>query len=65
MTPSNHLAAIVTGVIEEGDVVRICLDAGVHLTSVITRPGAAQLAIAPGRHVMAVSKSTAVRRIPR
>lgn len=64
-SPRNHLPAIVTGVIEEGAVVRISLDAGVHLTSVITRPAAAELGIAPGRAVTAVIKSTAVHLIPR
>ncbi len=64
-SPRNHLPAIVTSVIEEGALVRVSLDAGLHLTSTITRPAAAELGITPGRAVSAVVKSTAVHLIPR
>jgi molybdate transport system ATP-binding protein len=64
-SPRNHLPATVTAVAEEGALVRIQLDAGVALTSLITRPAARELAIAPGQHVTAVVKSTAVHLVPR
>ena len=64
-SPRNHVPAIVTAVVEEGALVRVTLDAGMHLTSTITRPSAAELGIAPGRAVSAVIKSTAVHLIPR
>lgn len=64
-SPRNHIPAIVTDVAEEGPLVRIGLDAGVRITSCITRPSAAELAIAPGRPVVAVVKSTAVHLIAR
>lgn len=64
-SPRNHLPATVTGVVEEGALVRIQLDAGVHLTSVITRPAAQELGITAGQRVTAVVKSTSVHLIRR
>ncbi|MEY3733397.1 MAG: hypothetical protein RL347_756 [Actinomycetota bacterium] len=64
-SPRNHIPAIVTDVLGEGALVRVTLDAGIHLTSTITRPSAAELGIAPGLGLTAVIKSTAVHLIPR
>lgn len=64
-SPRNHIPALVTDVTQEGPLVRVGLDAGVRLTSSITRPSAAELGIVPGLPVVAVVKSTAVHLIAR
>lgn len=64
-SPRNHLHATVRATAHEGALVRVTLDAGVHLVSAITRPSAEELQIAPGREVTAVIKSTSVHLIPR
>lgn len=61
----NRLRATVRATAHEGALVRVTLDAGVHLVSAITRPSAEELQIAPGREVTAVIKSTSVHLIPR
>lgn len=61
----NHLPAVVSEVRTEGALVRIGLDAGVHVVSVITRTSAEELQISVGQPVTAVIKSTAVHLIPR
>lgn len=61
----NHLPATVSDVRTEGALVRIGLDAGVHVVSAITRTAAEELHIAVGQSVTAVIKSTAVHLIPR
>jgi molybdate transport system ATP-binding protein len=61
----NHVPAVVTQVQAEGALVRVGLDAGVHLTSAITRTSAQELQIAVGQSVTAVIKSTSVHLIPR
>jgi len=64
-SPRNHLPATVTAVHAEGALVRVDLDAGVRITSIITRPSAVDLALAPGSRVTAVVKSTAIHLIRR
>lgn len=64
-SPRNHLSATVRATAHEGALVRVTLDAGVHLVSAITRPSAEELQIAPGRQVTAVIKSTSVHLIRR
>jgi len=61
----NHVPAVVTEVRAEGALVRVGLDAGVHVTSAITRTSAEELQIAVGQSVTAVIKSTAVHLIAR
>lgn len=64
-SPRNHLPATVVSIAHEGALVRVTLDAGLHLVSAITRPSAEELQITPGRQVTAVIKSTSVHLIAR
>jgi molybdate transport system ATP-binding protein len=64
-SPRNRLAATVTGVTDEGPLLRVDLDAGFRLASYITRPAAAELMLRPGSRVRAVVKSPAVHLVER
>jgi molybdate transport system ATP-binding protein len=61
----NRLPATVAGLVGEGPLVRVTLDAGFRLVALVTRPGAAELGLAPGARVVAVVKAPAVRLVPR
>jgi molybdate transport system ATP-binding protein len=61
----NHLCGVVTSLVHEGPLVRVTLDCGVRLVALVTRPGAEQLGLAPGREVAALVKAQAVRLVPR
>jgi len=61
----NQLPATVTGLVGEGPLVRVTLDAGFRLVALVTRPGAADLGLAPGTRVLALVKAPAVRVVPR
>lgn len=61
----NRLPARVERLDPEGATVRVTLDAGFPMTALITRPGAEQLALAPGEQVIALIKAPAVHLIPR
>lgn len=64
-SPRNRLAATVTGLTDEGPLLRVDLDAGFRLASYITRPAAAELMLRPGSRVRAVVKSPAVHLVER
>jgi molybdate transport system ATP-binding protein len=55
----------VSGLVGEGPLVRVTLDAGFRLVALVTRPGAAELGLAPGAKVLALVKAPAVRIVPR
>jgi molybdate transport system ATP-binding protein len=61
----NRLPATVSGLVGEGPLVRVTLDAGFRLVALVTRPGAAELGLAPGAKVLALVKAPAVRIVPR
>jgi molybdate transport system ATP-binding protein len=61
----NRLPARVQRLDSEGATVRVYLDAGFPLTALVTRPGAEQLALAPGEQVIALIKAPAVHLISR
>jgi molybdopterin-binding protein len=61
----NQLPATVTGLVGEGPLVRVTLDAGFRLVALVTRPGAADLGLAPGVKVVALVKAPAVRLVSR
>ena len=61
----NQLDATVQALTTEGPLVRVDLDAGFPLAAYITRPARVDLALVPGRTVVAVFKGQAVHLIPR
>ncbi|HVP66009.1 MAG TPA: ABC transporter ATP-binding protein [Anaeromyxobacteraceae bacterium] len=61
----NRLAATVTSLVPEGPLVRVVLDCGFRLVALVTRQSAEQLALAPGREVVALVKASSVRLVPR
>jgi molybdate transport system ATP-binding protein len=64
-SPRNQLPATVTGVVVEGALVRVELDAGFRLTAYITRPALEELDLHAGSAVIASVKSPAVHLITR
>ncbi len=60
----NAISAIVTSVLDEGPVTRVELDAGLRLTSYVTRPSARGLGLRPGVAVSATVDPPAIRIIP-
>ena len=65
LSARNRFSAIVRSVVPEGALVRVGLDAGFELTSLVTRAAAAELAIAPGARVVAAVKAPAIHLLPR
>jgi len=61
----NELLARVREMAHEGPLVRVGLDCGFRLVTLITRDSAARLDLAPGRQVIALVKATAIRLVPR
>ncbi len=61
----NRLAALVVKVTLEGVLARIELDCGFPLTTVLTAQSAAAMELAPGSHVGAVIKATAIHLVIR
>jgi molybdate transport system ATP-binding protein len=61
----NRLAARVTGLRNEGALVRVELDAGFQLSALITRPACAELELRAGDVIMALIKTPAVHLVPR
>lgn len=61
----NHLAAKITSLQPEGPLVRIGLDCGFALTSLVTRPACAELNLQIGSSVVAMLKAPAIHLIPR
>ncbi len=64
-SPRNQLPAEITGVVTDGALVRVELDAGFALTAYITRPALVELALTVGSQVVASVKSPAVHLITR
>ena len=64
-SPRNQLPGRVTGVIAEGALVRVEVDAGFRLTAYITRPALDELDLSIGSEVVASIKSPAVHLITR
>lgn len=61
----NNLPAIVTSLTAEGPLVRVGLDCGFELTSLITRPASEDLRLEVGDAVTAMLKTPAVHLVPR
>ncbi len=61
----NHLRGKVIRLVNEGPLVRVTLDCGFPLVALVTRSGARDLGLAPGREVSALVKAPAVRLVPR
>jgi len=61
----NHLPATVRSVAREGALIRVDLDCGFPLVSLITRQAAEELKISPGKAVLALVKAPHVHLIPR
>jgi molybdate transport system ATP-binding protein len=61
----NHLPAVVTGVVVEGALARVTLDAGFPLTALVTRPAVTELELTAGARVLAWVKAPAVHLIVR
>ncbi len=61
----NHLPGVVTARRDEGPLVRLTLDCGLKLVSLVTRASAERLGLVPGRRVTASVKAPSVRVVPR
>jgi len=61
----NHLTAIVRAITPEGPLVRVNLDCGFELTSLITRPACEELQLKTGDRITAMLKAPAIHLIPR
>lgn len=64
-TARNRLAGRVEALHSEGAMVRVALDCGFPLESLITRRACEELALAPGVAIIALIKATAIHLIPR
>lgn len=61
----NHLPATVRAITPEGPLVRVTLDCGFELTSLITRPACEELHLNIGDRITAMLKAPAIHLIPR
>jgi molybdate transport system ATP-binding protein len=61
----NRLAGVVASRQDEGPLVRIAVDCGVHLIARVTRASADRLELVAGRRVFALMKAPSVRIVPR
>ena len=61
----NHLPATVTRILPWGPFRRVEMEAGFPLVALITKQAEEQLALAPGSHVIATFKATAVHLVRR
>ncbi|OFX22689.1 MAG: Fe3+/spermidine/putrescine ABC transporter ATP-binding protein [Anaeromyxobacter sp. RBG_16_69_14] len=61
----NELTAEVRTVSPEGPLVRVTLDCGFRLVTLVTRRSADRLALAPGSRAVALVKASAIRLVPR
>jgi len=64
-SPRNRLPGVVTGLREEGALVRVDLDVGFALSSYVTRPSLQELDLRLGSRLSAVVKSPAVHLVRR
>ena len=61
----NHLRASIRSITPEGPLIRILLDCGFELTSLITRPACEDLRLEVGDSVIAMLKAPAIHLVPR
>ena len=61
----NHLAGRITRLTPQGPLVRVIVDCGFPLVSLVTRASARQMGLAEGQPVTATFKASAVHLIPR
>ncbi|HTP25284.1 MAG TPA: ABC transporter ATP-binding protein [Anaeromyxobacteraceae bacterium] len=61
----NEFPGLVLSISEEGPLVRVALDCGFRLVSLVTRESAERLSIAPGHRIAALVKAQAIRVVPR
>lgn len=61
----NRLRGVVTQTHPEGPMLRVSLDCGFAITALVTRPSGRELAIAPGRSLVASIKAPAIHLIAR
>jgi molybdate transport system ATP-binding protein len=61
----NQLAGTVVAMTVEGPLVRVTLDCGFRLVALVTRAGAEQVGLVPGRPAAALVKAPAIRLVPR
>lgn len=60
----NHLDATIVSIVMEGPLVRLSLDCGFPLTSLVTRPACEELQLAVGDRIVAMLKAPAIHLIP-
>ena len=65
MSARNHFSGCVVTINSEGPLLRVTVDCGFTLASLITRPAYEDLALAVGETVTAVVKAMSVHVIPR
>ena len=64
-TVRNQLPAIIKSLTPEGPLIRVVLDCGFELTSLITRPASEDLQLKVDERVTAMIKAPAIHLIPR
>ncbi|WP_010584655.1 ABC transporter ATP-binding protein [Schlesneria paludicola] len=61
----NHLPGTILSLTPEGPLVRVVVNCGFELTSLITRPACEELQLTPGDSIVALLKAPAIHLIPR
>lgn len=61
----NHLSATIDSIVPEGPLVRVVLNCGFEMTSLITRPACDDLGLKAGDSVYAMLKAPAIHLVPR
>jgi tungstate transport system ATP-binding protein len=63
-TARNRLLCQITGMFNQGSLIRIEMDAGIKLISLVTRPSVEELELKVGKNVYAVFKASAIHLLP-
>ncbi|NMB53927.1 MAG: ABC transporter ATP-binding protein [Leptolinea sp.] len=63
-TARNRLLCRITGMFNQGSLIRIELDAGINLIALVTRPSVEELGLKVGKNVYAVFKASAIHLLP-
>lgn len=63
-TARNRLLCRITGMINQGSLIRIEMVSGVRLIALVTRPSVEELGLAAGKQVYAVFKASAIHLLP-
>jgi len=63
-TARNRLLCQITGMTNQGSLIRIEMDSGIRLIALVTRPSVEELGLAVGRKVYAVFKASAIHLLP-